>query len=203
MKLFAAADFHGNENLIKKAVEEVNNGGYDLFVIPGDFESPENYKKTVEPVNVPVIASTGNWDFNFKPPKNDKFDSLFNYMKINFQDYKVVVIGSVFPEDYMKDVREWLKDFDSKKIIFITHYPPKRVGDRAITGVRAGMDGFRKLILKIKPAAWFCGHIHEDFGHHTLMKTDVFNCSVPESKKGFSVTLGEEGVEDFEEVDLS
>ncbi len=203
MRILAAADFHGKKELVHNAIEEVNNGDYDLFVLPGDFESPESYKEVVEPVDVPVMAATGNWDFNFKPPKNDEFDSLFNYMKIDFQDYKVVVIGSVFPDNYMEDVEQWVEDFDSRKLFFITHYPPKRVGDRAANGIRAGMDGFRQLIMKLKPSAWFCGHIHEAFGHYSLMKTDVFNCSVPDSKKAFSVELGEEGVEDFEEVDLS
>ena len=203
MKLLAAADFHNDDKLIESAVKEVNSGDYDLFVLPGDFESPEGYKKVFNPVDVPVIASTGNWDFNFEPPKNDEFESLFNYMKIDFdKDYKFVVIGSVFPDNYQEDVIDWIGDHDNRKLIFVTHYPPKRVGDRAATGVRAGMPGFRKMILKQKPAAWFCGHIHEAFGHYSLMKTDVFNCSVPESKKCFSVELGDEGVESFEEVVL-
>ncbi len=203
MKVLAASDFHGSNELLQNFLKEANNGEYDLVVLPGDFESPERYKKIVDSLEPTVIASTGNWDFNFKPPKNDDYDSLFNYMKITYDDYKICVIGSVFPDDFKKDIRDWAEGHDNNKLFFVSHYPPKRLGDRAVTGVRAGLDGFRKLILKLKPAAWFCGHIHEAFGHYSLMNTDVFNCSIPESKKCFSVEFGEDGVESFEEVDLS
>ena len=204
MRVLAASDFHQEEELIESIVSEANSGKYDLFIAPGDFVSEESYRDIEERIEIPMIAATGNWDFNFTPPSNDDFQFLHNYMKIDFQeDYKIPVIGSVFPDDYQKDISEWVGDHDPKKLFFITHYPPKRLGDKAVTGVRAGIEGFRKMIMKLKPAAWFCGHIHEAFGHYKFMKTDVFNCSVVDSRKCFSVEFGEEGVEDYEEVDLS
>lgn len=204
MKVLAASDFHQKKEIIQSIVEKANSGRYDLFIAPGDFVSEESYQKIQEKVDIPMIAATGNWDFNFTPPKNDKFQYLHNYMKIDYQDeYKIPVIGSVFPDDYQEDIKEWIGDHNPDKTFFVTHYPPKKLGDKAVSGVRAGIEGFRKLLMQLKPAAWFCGHIHEAFGHYTLMNTHVFNCSVVNSRKCFEVELGETGVEEFKEVDLS
>ncbi|MCJ7450121.1 MAG: metallophosphoesterase [Candidatus Nanohaloarchaeota archaeon QJJ-9] len=202
MKILCVSDFHSRDELIDAAIKEANSGEYDLFLSGGDFVKEEDYEKLLNNVEIPMFAAVGNWDFDFTPPKNEEFENLFRYMKVEFGEYRIVVIGSVFPEDYKKDVQEWLSGEDGRKTIFLSHYPPDRLGDATRSGNRAGMPGFRKLILKEKPAAWFTGHIHEDFGHFHLMDTEVFNCSAVETGKGFAVELGEDGVKDYEEVEL-
>ncbi|MDY6789041.1 MAG: metallophosphoesterase [Candidatus Nanohaloarchaea archaeon] len=203
MKVLAAADFHGEEDLIENVVEEANNGGYDLFIAPGDFVTEKDYKDLMSPVEIPKLACTGNWDFNFTPPSNDQFDHLFNYMKIDFEGYKIAILGAMFPEDFIRDITDWVGEHDRNKLMVMSHYPPHRVADATVSGNRAGMKGFRKLIMRLKPAAWFCGHVHECFGQYSLMNTEVFNCAVVESQKCFSLELGEDGVEKAEEIDLS
>ncbi|MDY6778340.1 MAG: metallophosphoesterase family protein [Candidatus Nanohaloarchaea archaeon] len=202
MKILAAADFHEKQDIIDAVVREANNGGYDLFLAPGDFVTSEDYEDLMERVEIPKLACTGNWDFNFTPPENDEFDHLFNFMKVEFEDHYIGIIGAVFPDDYVDEIIDWVEEVDRSRLLFMSHYPPERIGDLTVSGNRAGMSGFRELIMKTKPAAWFCGHIHEAFGHYSLMKTEVFNCAAVESGKAFSVDLGEDGVGDVEEVEL-
>ncbi len=202
MKVLAATDFHQNEELVNAVVEEANSGDYDLFLSGGDFESVESFHDVMDRIKIPKLACTGNWDFGFTPPDNDEYDHLFNYMKVDFEGYKIVLIGAVFPDDYIEDIQEWLGDTDSQKLIVVSHYPPHRVGDKALSGNRAGLEGFRELIMKTKPAAWICGHIHEAFGQYNLRKTDVFNTAVADSRKCFAFELGDDGVESAEEVEL-
>jgi Icc-related predicted phosphoesterase len=203
MRILAAADFHEDEELIDAIVEEANTGDYDMFLAAGDFVTPDHYERVMGNVNIPRLACTGNWDFDFTPPDEDDFDHLYNYMKVDYEDYKIAIIGAVFPDDFQQDIIDWVDGFDDRKLLFMSHYPPKRLGDRAVSGNNAGMDGFRELIMKTKPAAWFCGHIHEAFGQYHLMKTEVFNCASIESRKAVSVTLGDDGVEEHDGVDLA
>ncbi len=202
MKMLTAADFHDEEELIESVVEEANNGGYDLFLAPGDFTTVESYKSLMDPIKIPKLACTGNWDFNFTPPEKDDYEHLFNYMKIDFEGYKLVLLGAIFPDNFIRDIKDWVDGHNNRKLLFMSHYPPRRVADATVSGNRAGMQGFRKLIMRLKPAAWFCGHIHECFGQYNLRKTEVFNCAVEESQKCFSIELGESGVEETEEVEL-
>lgn len=202
MKILAASDFHEDQELTEAAIEEANSGDYDLFLNPGDFVSREEYERFEDEVDIPFFACTGNWDFEFEPPENGEYDALFNYMKVELDDLRMAFIGSVFPDDFMEDITDWTDGVAPSNLVMVSHYPPERAGDATVSGNRAGMTGFRKLIMKLKPAIWLCGHIHEAFGHYSLMDTDVFNCAVIESGKCFSIELGDEGVEDWEEVDL-
>lgn len=201
MRILAASDFHEDDALTEAVIEEANSGDYDIFISPGDFVSREEYERFEDAVEIPFLACTGNWDFEFEPPENDEYEALFNYMKVDMEDVHVGLIGAVFPDDYMDDISDWSEQFDTP-LVLTSHYPPERAGDATVSGNRAGMSGFRKLIMKLKPAVWLCGHIHEAFGHYSVMETDVFNCAVIESGKCFSIELGDDGVKDWEEVEL-
>lgn len=202
MKIFAAADFHEDEALLEAVIEEANSGTYDLFLAPGDFVTPADYERIQNEVEIPTIGCTGNWDFNFEPPSNDEYDDLYNYAQITFDEMKIGLIGSVFPDTFVDEMIDWAADFDHRKLVYMSHYPPERLGDATVSGNRAGFAGFRELIMKTQPAAWFCGHIHESYGQYHLMKTEVFNCATIESRKGFAVELGDDGVETAKEVEL-
>ncbi|MCJ7428926.1 MAG: metallophosphoesterase family protein [Candidatus Nanohaloarchaeota archaeon QJJ-5] len=203
MRILAAADFHEDENLLEAVIEEANSGSYDVLIAPGDFVTPDDFERVRDETEIPSIACTGNWDFNFEPPGNDEYEDLYNYAQIDFgKDIKIGLIGAVFPDDFVDEMIEWADGIDNRKLLYMSHYPPERLGDATVSGNRAGFAGFRELILKTKPAAWFCGHIHESFGQYHLMKTEVFNCATIESRKAFAVELGDDGVESADEVDL-
>ncbi len=202
MRIFAVADFHREADLQEAAIEEANSGQYDLFIGLGDYEEPEYYENLVDPIDIPFVALTGNWDFGFEPPDNNEYTNLFNYKEVEFGDYRIVLLGAIYPDDYGEKIEAFFEDVPNEYRIVCSHYPPHMLGDLARTGTRAGFQEFRDLIMRHKPVLWMCGHIHEDFGAFELLDTTVLNCAAVESGKGWSIQLGEEGVEETEEVTL-
>lgn len=202
MKVFATGDFHQSEVLREAVIEEANSGEYDLVILTGDYEEADYYKSLTEDLDGPFIALTGNWDFGFEPPENGEYTNLFNYKEVEFGDYRIVLLGSVYPDDFMTRIEEFFKDAPQEKCIVATHYPPHMLGDLTRMGTRAGFTEFREIIMRSKPALWLCGHIHEDYGKFELLKTTVLNCAAKESGKGWSITFADGGVEKTEEVIL-
>lgn len=201
MRILAVADFHRDPDLREAVIEEVNTGGYDLFLALGDYETAEYYEELVSMVDgVQLLALTGNWDFGFEPPENGAYTRLFNFKKVEFQDHAIVLLGAIYPDDYMEQIHDFFEDVPEENRIIASHYPPHMLGDLARTGTRAGFPEFRELIMREKPAIWCCGHIHEDFGRFSLLRTDVFNCAAAETGKGWSIELGEDGIETADEI---
>jgi Icc-related predicted phosphoesterase len=65
---------------------------------------------------------------------------------------------------------------DPRRIVLVTHDPPLGVCDLSVlTKTNAGSQGIRKAVLKWKPAAICCGHIHEGRGIERLGETLVVN----------------------------
>ncbi|MFB6076611.1 MAG: metallophosphoesterase family protein, partial [Candidatus Nanohaloarchaea archaeon] len=109
MQLLAAGDFHGDEELKEAAQDEAATGGYDLFINIGDFETADYYLDLIDDITIPFLGVTGNWDFGFEPPDNDEYDFLFNYQKVEFEEYKILLIGSVYPDDLLDDAHEFFE----------------------------------------------------------------------------------------------
>lgn len=200
MRLFTVGDLHQNAELKDAVVAEVNDGGYDLFIGIGDYEDPGFYNAFIEELELPSLSVTGNWDFSFTPPENGEYFHLFNYKKVEFNDYRIVLLGAVYPDDFQQQVKAFFDGVPNSHRIVASHYPPHMLGDLARTGTRAGFPEFRELIMREKPALWCCGHIHEDFGSFSLLKTTVLNCAAAETGKGWAVELGADGVEEADEV---
>lgn len=202
MNLFAVADLHRNEELRDAVIEEANSGDYDLFIAVGDYEEADYYESLIAPLQLPFIALTGNWDFGFQPPENGEYERLFNYKEVEFRDYRIVLLGSVYPDDFQEQVAAFFDGVPNGKRIVASHYPPHMLGDLTRMGTRAGFTEFRELIMREKPALWLTGHIHEDFGKYALMNTLVLNCAAIESGKAWRITFNDAGVNGTEEVVL-
>ncbi len=202
MHLFTAGDFHSDMDVKEAVIAEVNGGDYDLCLFTGDYHEPDYYEDLVSRIDAPFLSLTGNWDFGFEPPENGEYRHLYNYQKVQFENYHVVLLGAVYPQDFQEDIHDFFQGTDPAKRIVASHYPPHMLGDLADNGNRAGFPEFRELLLKEDPALWTCGHIHEDFGRFSLMDTVVLNTAVKESGKAWSVDLGPDGVETAEQVTL-
>ncbi len=202
MRVLAVADFHREEAIRDAVIEEANSGAYDLFIALGDYEEPEYYESLVDPINIPFVALTGNWDFGFEPPANGEYQNLFNYKEVEFKDYHIVLLGAIYPDNFGEKIESFFDGVPHERRIICSHYPPHMLGDLTRTGTRAGFKEFRSLIMKEKPAAWLCGHIHEDYGQFELLDTTVLNCAACESGNAWAFTLGDTGIEDTENVVL-
>lgn len=67
-------------------------------------------------------------------------------------------------------------DVDHNTIV-VGHAPPKGVLDCNGMGTHCGSRSMRDWICSHQPMAWFCGHIHEDYGSEWLGDTVVLNCT--------------------------
>lgn len=203
MNILTAGDFHQEEELKEGLVEEANTGGYGMFLGIGDYHTPEFYEDLVDSLEIPFLCTTGNWDFDFEPPENGEYPHLYNYKKVDFEDYKILLLGSVYPDDVIDQAEAFFDGADHSRRIVVSHYPPHMLGDLADNGNRAGFQEFRELLMRVRPALWTCGHIHEDFGKFALMDTTVLNAASAETGKAWNVEMGDSGVEKAEEVDLT
>jgi len=209
MRILAVGDFHNDETIKERAIEEANQGNYDLFLGLGDYFTEEYYQDLAQRIKIRKLMITGNRDFNFETPNNEDYDGLFNYVKVNYTDdvdktdWKLVLLGSTFPEDFQQDVEDWVGDFPSERLIFCSHYPPYMIRDLSYSGSHTGIAEFRELIFKLKPALWFCGHIHEAFGAQKLMRTHVINVAATDSGKAYAVEIDSEGTKNIKEINLS
>ena len=204
LKILVTSDFHAKEDLKEAAIEEANSGGYDLYINLGDYMDQEYAEDLFNRIDIPAIGCTGNRDMMFDADFLDGEVPVYNFLEANVDDeYLVILIGGDFPEDVKEKVADLIEDHgDPSKVIIGSHYPPKKVGDRIHSGRRIGFDQFRELIIRNKPALWMNGHVHEDFGERSLMKTKVLNAASEETGKGYSVVMGEDGLESVEEIEL-
>lgn len=67
-------------------------------------------------------------------------------------------------------------DVDCNTIV-VGHAPPKGILDCNGMGTHCGSRSVRDWICSHQPIAWFCGHIHEDYGSEWLGDTAVLNCT--------------------------
>jgi len=58
---------------------------------------------------------------------------------------------------------------DGEIDVFITHDPPYSAGDKVIGGEHVGSTALASQLRRIHPLHVVCGHIHEDYGEHTLL----------------------------------
>ncbi len=188
---------------VGKKEEEVEEGEYDLFLYLGDFTDPDYAKELLDEVDATCLATTGNRDLHFEQELVESDYPVYDFLKADVDDeYTVVLIGGDYSSELAGDVRKILEQVDADTTVVGSHYPPERLGDQIETGDRVGREEFRRMILRYKPAAWCCGHIHEDYGHFELMDTDVLNASSFDSGKGYRVVLDENGEKQIDEIEL-
>lgn len=205
LKILITSDFHAKDDLKEAAIEEANNGDYDIYLNLGDYMDQEYAEDLFDRIEIPALGTTGNRDMSFDTGVLEGELPIYEFLEADIDDeYLLILIGGDFPEDIKQQVSDLIEEHgDPSKVIIGSHYPPKKLGDRIHSGDRVGFEQFRELLIKYKPALWASGHIHEDFGQDSLFDTIFLNASSEESGKAFAVTIGDEGgVENVEEVKL-
>lgn len=206
LKILVTSDFHAKDDLKEAAIEEANSGDYDLYINLGDYMDEEYAKDLFDRIEIPGIGATGNRDMMFSDETLDSNElPVYNFLEANIDDeYLVILIGGDFPDEIKDEVSTLMDEHgDPSKVFIGSHYPPHKLGDKIHSGRRIGFEQFRELIMREKPAVWASGHVHEDYGQDSLMKTEYINAAGEESGKAYSVTLGDEGgVEEIKEVEL-
>jgi Icc-related predicted phosphoesterase len=163
-------------------LEEIQRAYDSVFYVTGNHDPPSLMK----------------YDNRSARPLQSKGISCLHGKVVKFCDIALVGLSGFFPPFYGKwDVEgspitregeaELFLDrlltravyelaIDPKRIVLVTHDPPLGVCDLSVlTKTNAGSQGIRKAVLKWKPAAICCGHIHEGRGIEKLGETLVVN----------------------------
>jgi uncharacterized protein len=166
---FAAGDLVNWGRGIDAAGEILKQRGKQVYVIPGNHESPEQTAALCEKYGL-----------------ND-----FHSGHIEIDGYHVVGLGCSNPTPFStpgeyseEELARRASAFDGlKPMIAIFHCPPYMTRLDRIANLRhAGSTSVRDFLLREKPRYFFCGHIHEAAGvAEQLGQTSAMNVG----KKGY------------------
>ena len=174
MKLLCTADLHRSEALAQKVLDTIDAEKIDVLINCGDFLSNDFAANFFRRLKVRSFIVPGNWDPGLK--SIEKNVTVLNHGIKEYNGYYFLASSSGFPSD-SEAMIDGTKEIDAKKIIFMTHYPPEGVLDRAWSS-RAGYAGYRQFDEAKKPLAHVFGHIHEDNGHIMHNDTMYINCAL-------------------------
>jgi len=203
MRVIAFSDIHGSIEIVERVL--VLERAFDLVVLAGDITTAgttSEITKAIERVGVfrkPVIAVAGNMD----PLPLERA-----LMRLGVSiDSRGAVHGDVgffgvsgAPETPMRTPNEisereimdraeagWKSVAAARRKIFVPHAAPRdTLLDLAHGGKHFGSTAVRDFILRRKPDAVICGHIHEARGIDTVGGVPSVNCG-PAGKGYYAV----------------
>ena len=192
--ILCTSDYHRSELVAKRIPEICKKEKVDLLVNTGDFQSHAYAVEFLEQANklkIPTFVVPGNWDPGMK------FQS--KYVKCHFEgieEFKGYTFLFASEDGFHTSelLLERIKDTNSKKLVLLSHYPPKGILDKIWDGRRVGFDGLREFIDIKKPVLHTFGHIHEDNGWKIIDQTLFINAALGSSRKCYLVTLPEQTV---------
>lgn len=179
MKILAAGDIHGDQNLAQRLAEKAAKENVDLVIITGDIT---HFDQTVDNIIGQFVKKKKK--VLFVPGNHDSFataDFLVDLYGVkNIHGYSacyehVGIFGcgganvgplSSFQE---KEIVEILKKgFENIKYlpkkIMVTHVHPSGTTMEKFSTFIPGSPGVRKAIERLKPDILLCSHVHEAEG---------------------------------------
>ena len=185
MKLLAIADLHGDYSHVEAIRKKA--GDFDALVIPGDitnFGPDELAYKLFEMFNVPIMTVPGNCDnISLLKILEEKSISLHN-SSYTIGELTFIGLGGSNPTPFNtpfelseKKIGELIGKLLSglntnKKIILISHVPPRNTTDRMALG-NVGSEALERFMGRFDLVV--CGHIHEARGEVMVKGTLVVN----------------------------
>ncbi len=185
MKLLALSDLHGDYSHVEAIRKKA--GDFDVLVIPGDitnFGPDEIAYKLFEMFNVPIMTVPGNCDnISLLKILEEKSISLHN-SSYTIGELTFIGLGGSNPTPFNtpfelseKKIGESIGKLLSrlnknKKIILISHAPPRNTTDRLPVG-NVGSEALERFLGRFDLVV--CGHIHEARGAVQVKGTLVVN----------------------------
>lgn len=185
MKLLALSDLHGDYSYVEAICKKADD--FDALVIAGDitnFGPDELALKLLEMFKVPIMTVPGNCD-NISMLKilEQKSISLHNSSH-TIGELTFIGIGGSNPTPFNtpfelseKKIGEMIGTLLSKlnlnkRIILISHAPPRNTTDR-LRGGNVGSEALERFMGRFDLVV--CGHIHEARGSAQVKGTLVVN----------------------------
>jgi len=184
MKVLVASDLHGSIQFATKLAKRALDEETELIVICGDVTNFGTISFALKVLDVfaesklPVLFVPGNCDpKELASAKTREGIQCIHRISKDFGGYEFMGLGgsSLTPfrtpfELGEPEIEVMLEDAYNnmnrvEPIVLVSHTPPRdTMLDRTKFGVSAGSASVRGFIQGKKPAAVFCGHIHESRG---------------------------------------
>ncbi len=200
IKIYAAADIHGDPGRIKRARARIEELEPDLVIMAGDIGShiSKDSYGWLEDLDLPVLAVRGNSDHARRNVQLAKMKNVrfLECEGLKYKTHHIFGISGTIPLPFASLIT-WreakllgrCKGLIDRRTLLVAHPPPRGAGDRVMKKFCAGSFGLARLVLEKSPLALICGHIHEDFGTHRLGKTEVINVSMTKGCDGALLKL--------------
>jgi len=208
MRVLAFSDVHGSIEMVERVL--VLERTFDLIVLAGDITTAgttSEITKAIERVSVfrkPVAAIAGNMD-----PL--PLERTLKRLGVSIDSSGAVYGNAGFfgvsgcPESPMRTPNElsereimdraeagWKSVAAARWKIFVPHTAPHdTLLDLTHSGIHAGSTAVRDFVLRRKPDAVICGHIHEACGMDTVGGVPAINCGPAGKGRYAVVTIGE------------
>ncbi len=185
MKIIVISDIHCDTRFLHRISSEMTSA--DLIVICGDIIDRvgktciDEIIKIIESYNKNILAVHGNWDDFDVISKLDQKGYLLHGRGVEIEGVAFFGLGGSTPlpiampatykENEIFDIlaRGYKQIEKSKKIIAVTHIPPKKICDKTFSGKNEGSFSLKYFIEANRIDLLVCGHIHEAWG---VKKTD-------------------------------
>jgi Icc-related predicted phosphoesterase len=210
MRFLAISDLHGDYSHIKAICERA--GEFDVVLIAGDltdFGPDEKALELLEMFTKPVLAVPGNCDnISILKLLDEKTINLHNsFHKIG--ELTFVGLGGSNPTPFNtpfelseKRIGEYIGMLlsrlnTSKKIILLSHFPPRNTPDRLPVG-NVGSVALERYLGRFELIV--CGHIHEARGMVRVNGTLVVNPGQAAEGQAAMITIDDEITVEFIDV---
>jgi len=191
MKIIALSDLHGNLDRLDAIADELRAA--DLLLVSGDItksgsaDEAAGIIRTLQEYNAALLAVHGNRDF-------PEVATALDEAGVGLHARGTIVNGIGFfgagggrttrfhtACEYSEgEILEFLQRgfaavAGARRVVLLSHTPPKGVRDRMFLGFRAGSAVVRDFISGNRVDLCVCGHIHEARGTERLIDTLVAN----------------------------
>jgi Icc-related predicted phosphoesterase len=184
LRILAAADLHGDKDIVSRLVEKARKQKVDLVLLAGDIygelEGKGDLLKPFKKAKQKVLFVPGNWDFDKEILLLDdrkEIRNIDNYY-VTYDGVGIAGLGSPnfrLSLDDEKDfhrIRAHMERMKTDKKILVSHLHAE--GTKAeFSGVR-GETALRRAIEEFQPDFFLASHIHEAEGiEERIGKTKV------------------------------
>ncbi len=208
LRILGLADLHDRIEML----ECVRDIDADIIAFCGDLHNGSS-RKAAAPVaaalariGLPVLIVPGNMDHKdiVQETWRDAGLIMLHRSSFRFGDFGFLGMGGMVvhsPQRLENPARYYHRDEEvydslarayrevsgSKKVIVLTHQPPRDTRDTIYTGERTGCISLRRFLEEYQPDLLLCGHIHEDRGESQVGTTRIVN--VGELRQGHAAII--------------
>lgn len=168
MRILACADLHGRPERIARVRTLAAQHAPAVILLPGDLTHVGSGREALDllqSLGVPVLAVPGNMDGPADAAQ------ILGHGQLSGPE-PVVLDGIVFGGPAVT------RHVD----VLVVHEPPLGTLDMLPSGRHIGSEQIRDLMIRLRPRALTCGHVHESPGIERVGDTLVVNCTMGDGK---------------------